>query len=338
MFKTETKLIPIDSQWLGLRNFGILSFLETRVQLFLMSFVGTIVELPVVGYGLVLREMETSILLAKLVQGRGVEIGYGEIRLPKDFVLVTAMSTQMRHLGKTRLSIEIAVGLARSKSKRPHKAVSIQSNMSLQTIEKRVHSKTAWCPVLFVAGAIVRGYVADALIHGLVLKQDGGSLICVHLVEKARVPVWESFGILEQNVVGILLRTATQVAVTALSTKIAKDILRANGDSKKTAQPECANCSAEGTLSFCGRCNLVMYCSKACQRQHWTSLHKAACAAVGQRGPTELPPRPAGDLCPVCIEPLNTAFAMPCGHKVHEACRDMYFKISGVAKCAFCRK
>jgi hypothetical protein len=299
--------------------------------------VGTVVELPVVGHGLVFRVHE-SIRLAKLVRGHGLDIGFNDLRVPADFVIVTATETQMKPLGQTPRSIELAEGLASSKSRRPHRSVTIQSNITLQSIEKRVHEKTAWCPVLFSPGAVVRGYVADAVIYALVLKQDGSSLICIHLVENARVPVWNGFGITEQNVVGILLRTATQVGVTDASTKIVRDILHANGDSKKTSRPECANCTAEDNLLLCGKCALVMYCGKACQRQHWKSAHKDACMPVGQRGRMALPPRSLHTVCPVCIEPLHDAYTLPCGHKVHTACRDAYFRSSGDARCALCRK
>jgi len=45
----------------------------------------------------------------------------------------------------------------------------------------------------------------------------------------------------------------------------------------------CDNCSApEGSdcaskLSACGRCGLVVYCSKDCQRAHWKVNHKQRC-------------------------------------------------------------
>ena len=299
--------------------------------------VGTVVELPVVGHGLVLRGKDV-ILLAKLVHGRGIDVGIEDLRVPTDFVLVSATQTQMKSLGRSPQSIKIGEALARSKSKRPHRAVSIQSNLTLRNIESRVHSKTKGCPVLISTGAIVRGFVADATIYALVLKQDGMSLICVHLVENARVPVWGTYGILEENVVGILLRTATQVALTDATVKIAKGILMANGESKKTQRPECANCaSQEDELSLCGTCKLVMYCTKACQRQHWKHSHKLACVPVGQRGRLALPPRTA-DACPICLETMDTAFTLSCGHKIHAACRDSYFRISQDARCPLCRK
>ena len=299
--------------------------------------VGTVVELPVVGHGLVLKGQDV-ILLAKLVPGRGIDIGFDTLRIPADFVLVSATKTQMKSLGRTPKSIQIGEALARSKSKRPHRAVSIQSNLTLRTIESRVHSKTAACPVLMPTGAVVRGFVADETIYALVLKQDGMSLICVHLVEDARIPVWDTYGILEQNVVGILLRTATQVALTEETVKIARDILLANGDSKKTQQPECANCATEDEdLSLCGTCKLVMYCTKACQRQHWKREHKQVCVPVGQRGRMVLPPRSA-DTCPICLESMDAPATLPCGHKIHLACQDTYFRLTSDARCPLCRK
>jgi hypothetical protein len=298
--------------------------------------VGTVVELPVVGHGLVLRGKDV-ILLAKLIHGRGIDIGFDDLRIPPDFVLVSATQTQMKSLGRSEQSIRIGEALARSKSKRPHRAVSIQSNLTLRHIESRVHAKTAVCPVLISTGAIVRGFVANETIYALVLKQDGMSLICVHLVEHARVPVWTTYGIHEQNVVGILLRTATQVARTDATVKLAKSILFSNGESKKLQGPECANCTTEDDdLSLCGTCKLVMYCTKACQRQHWKS-HRQTCMPVGERGRLVLPPR-SGDTCPICLETMEQPVALPCGHKLHAACKDTYFRISSDARCPLCRK
>jgi hypothetical protein len=43
----------------------------------------------------------------------------------------------------------------------------------------------------------------------------------------------------------------------------------------------CAGCNKPGgvSLSACTRCRTVAYCSKDCQRTHWKSGHKQACAA-----------------------------------------------------------
>jgi hypothetical protein len=41
----------------------------------------------------------------------------------------------------------------------------------------------------------------------------------------------------------------------------------------------CCKCGAEGqgaSLSRCGGCKAVRYCSEACQREHW-AVHKALC-------------------------------------------------------------
>lgn len=42
-------------------------------------------------------------------------------------------------------------------------------------------------------------------------------------------------------------------------------------------QKECANCGIPENLSMCARCNTEVYCSKACQVQHWHSTHKSKC-------------------------------------------------------------
>ena len=39
---------------------------------------------------------------------------------------------------------------------------------------------------------------------------------------------------------------------------------------------QCSNCQSK-TFSVCGGCKMVPYCSKACQKEHWKSNHKARC-------------------------------------------------------------
>ncbi len=41
----------------------------------------------------------------------------------------------------------------------------------------------------------------------------------------------------------------------------------------------CSNCNNTSTLSACGRCNSVSYCSRECQCAHWRQ-HKTACAEI----------------------------------------------------------
>ena len=43
----------------------------------------------------------------------------------------------------------------------------------------------------------------------------------------------------------------------------------------------CVGCCAEkGILLRCGRCKLVAYCSKLCQRSHWLAGHRDKCMSL----------------------------------------------------------
>eukprot|EP00899_Mesostigma_viride_P014510 jgi/Mesvir1/2305/Mv19338-RA.1 len=47
------------------------------------------------------------------------------------------------------------------------------------------------------------------------------------------------------------------------------------------AKKACATCGAQATsLSQCGRCRLVHYCSRECQKKHWKEGHREACAQL----------------------------------------------------------
>ncbi|XP_035682129.1 uncharacterized protein LOC118419704 [Branchiostoma floridae] len=53
-------------------------------------------------------------------------------------------------------------------------------------------------------------------------------------------------------------------------------------EAKKTKLLRCCNpkCGKPGyrkTLKLCGRCKLTRYCSRDCQKQHWTVGHKKCC-------------------------------------------------------------
>lgn len=39
----------------------------------------------------------------------------------------------------------------------------------------------------------------------------------------------------------------------------------------------CAMCGLAGTHSCCSRCQCVRYCTTACQRAHWRSVHRVDC-------------------------------------------------------------
>jgi len=302
-----------------------------------MASAGAVMQIPVVGRGLVFRMKADSMLLAKLVEGPGVDIGVGSWRVPTDFVVVTAKKASMQFVATTKTSCEIAEAISRSKSRHPHATVSVQGSMGLKQIQKRVHESSTYRPVLINVGTIVEGNVAGSRIYALVLKQDGSSLICVHLVKTKRDPLWRDLGIVEHNVVGMLVSTATQVAYTEETASMAREILYMNGESKKDAMPECANCADERTdLRLCARCNLVAYCGKACQKQHWKRAHKSVCVPLGGRGRTPLPPPPS-DACPICCDSLEDATAMRCGHRVHADCLIKNFQVAGDSRCPLCR-
>ncbi|EIW55423.1 uncharacterized protein TRAVEDRAFT_131350 [Trametes versicolor FP-101664 SS1] len=51
------------------------------------------------------------------------------------------------------------------------------------------------------------------------------------------------------------------------------------------AASRCSRCNKPGRLrdfKKCGRCRIVMYCSKTCQRSDWKA-HKLACATLVQK-------------------------------------------------------
>ncbi|KAI8510696.1 Ankyrin-1 [Branchiostoma belcheri] len=47
--------------------------------------------------------------------------------------------------------------------------------------------------------------------------------------------------------------------------------------------------SAESTLKLCGQCKLTRYCSRDCQKQHWTVGHKKCCGHDAYTGETPEP-------------------------------------------------
>ena len=74
-----------------------------------------------------------------------------------------------------------------------------------------------------------------------------------------------------------------QAGVSAIKSAAAGDasalcLLRAEA----AAQRRCAACGgAEGRLLRCARCQAIVYCSPACQRQHWPQ-HKLRCKPLAQ--------------------------------------------------------
>jgi hypothetical protein len=52
---------------------------------------------------------------------------------------------------------------------------------------------------------------------------------------------------------------------------------------KKSYIECCANCETTNCrLLECGRCALVKYCSKECQKQDWKSNHKLFCKSISR--------------------------------------------------------
>jgi hypothetical protein len=54
---------------------------------------------------------------------------------------------------------------------------------------------------------------------------------------------------------------------------------------RRSDHKECATCAATGASVTCAKCKVPLYCSKACQRQHWRDGHKEVCLALGERRP-----------------------------------------------------
>ena len=108
------------------------------------------------------------------------------------------------------------------------------------------------------------------------------------------------------------------------------------------AAPVCAACGAEsGTLSRCGRCRSVWYCSADCQRAHWKKTHKRECGKTAAR--SEPPSATSGDLedgseCAICMETRVEPVQLPCLHSFCGGCVQS-LKQAGVKQvCPLCRE
>ncbi|XP_019647215.1 PREDICTED: ankyrin repeat and SOCS box protein 11-like [Branchiostoma belcheri] len=53
--------------------------------------------------------------------------------------------------------------------------------------------------------------------------------------------------------------------------------------------PPCGKPGYRSTLKLCGRCKLTRYCSRDCQKQHWTVGHKKCCGHDAYTGETPDP-------------------------------------------------
>ena len=110
------------------------------------------------------------------------------------------------------------------------------------------------------------------------------------------------------------------------------------------AAPVCAACGAEsGTLSRCGRCRSVWYCSADCQRAHWKKTHKRECGKTAARSEPSTPSAPAGELedgseCAICMETRVEPVQLPCLHSFCGGCVQS-LKQAGVKQvCPLCRE
>ena len=108
------------------------------------------------------------------------------------------------------------------------------------------------------------------------------------------------------------------------------------------AAPVCAACGAEsGTLSRCGRCRSVWYCSADCQRAHWKKTHKRECGKTAASA--EPPSATSGDLedgseCAICMETRVEPVQLPCLHSFCGGCVQS-LKQAGVKQvCPLCRE
>ena len=129
---------------------------------------------------------------------------------------------------------------------------------------------------------------------------------------------------------------------------------------KKNSNPNvkvCGKCSAvEGSesapkLSACSRCGLVFYCSKDCQRAHWTVNHKQRCISKADRAPQhqkspEIPKgadsdaAATGEKCAICQDSLvagASSFTLPCTHVFHGPCVSELRKFGVQQVCPLCR-
>merc|ERR1712185_762623 len=62
------------------------------------------------------------------------------------------------------------------------------------------------------------------------------------------------------------------------------------GQGSATRAGSCGNCGSipeeEVAFNHCSRCKVVVYCSRACQVQHWKNGHKDTCQAASEREDT----------------------------------------------------
>jgi predicted TPR repeat methyltransferase len=98
----------------------------------------------------------------------------------------------------------------------------------------------------------------------------------------------------------------------------------------------CANCSDFNVSLMRCQCQLVLYCTRECQKQHWHGIHKTQCTVRKPEIPTTFK-QPIGKekvKCRICHTAIEKeACVLPCGHKFHISCVD------GVSlNCPICRR
>ena len=108
---------------------------------------------------------------------------------------------------------------------------------------------------------------------------------------------------------------------------------------------ECANCSVFNVpLLMCGRCMLVQYCSRNCQKQHWSKGgHSKFCIPLKVRKPTPLEKEVDVGAevitCMICLEMIkgSSACKLPCDHIFHAECIQELRSFGVAQLCPACR-
>jgi tetratricopeptide (TPR) repeat protein len=106
----------------------------------------------------------------------------------------------------------------------------------------------------------------------------------------------------------------------------------------KEQKLQCANCGDyDIKLLKCARCVLVIYCSKECQKQHWT-VHKSKCIPLHLRKPIEYKKTEQSIIkCVICLDNIyNETIILDCKHELHKLCLNEY-KTYGNKTCPICR-
>ena len=107
---------------------------------------------------------------------------------------------------------------------------------------------------------------------------------------------------------------------------------------------ECANCGTlDPPLKRCTRCFLVHYCSRFCQRAHWSEGHKQACVSINERTPklgalSEIFSLER-DICAICLCCVDgtEVCVLPCAHIFHSDCIKELRKFGVSPVCPLCR-